>query len=709
MVIKNEKEASPKKSSTESKTDLPLCNDEDKDEEEEIDAESKFYKVDDQIDCTDASIGSWFEAKILKIITKGNKLLYKVQWDLTDAKDDEPFNVEENKIRPRAWKILDFNSLDLKQKVMLNHNLEEPGSIGNWYDFTISKIKNTQGVKELKGTLHIGNDTGSMENCTIKVKTDVYEIESPVLLSERDDELIKSQISSERRKLPVKCKHCKDNPNRTCRECSCRACGRKHDPHLTLLCDECNDAYHLACLKPPLTELPEEDDWYCPDCKVNENEVIKVGQKAHPKKKPANLVGSTRDWGKGFACVGRTKTCTIVPNNHRGPIPGIDVGTSWKFRVQVSEAGVHRPPVAGISGSAKDCAYSIVLSGGYEDDVDDGVQFLYTGAGGRDLSGNKRTAKQGFDQTLTLTNLALARNCNAPVNATDGNESKDWKKGIPIRVVRNSKLAKHSKYAPEEGNRYDGIYKVVKYWQETGQSGFKVWRYMLRRDDPAPPPWTKEGKKRIESLGLQMIYPDGYHEAQKKKLNDEKRKSLNKSSNSVVSKDVSLKDVAEENISPKVNQKNTNKKSPRKRTSKGTKRKSEVQIDKFFIRAEPQPTKKIKTAYELSEEVKKLVEEDTLNVQLWNTCNEVLINGKQEYLEKVSVEFACVICQDLVVNPNTTLCSHNICSSCLKRSFSCNTFECPMCRNPLDKDYKIEVNQTLSKILLNLFPGYDRR
>ena len=36
--------------------------------------------------------------------------------------------------------------------------------------------------------------------------------------------------------------------------------------------------------------------------------------------------------------------------------------------MQVSEAGVHRPQVAGIHGREKEGAYSIVLSGGYEDD-----------------------------------------------------------------------------------------------------------------------------------------------------------------------------------------------------------------------------------------------------------------------------------------------------------------------------------------------------
>lgn len=39
---------------------------------------------------------------------------------------------------------------------------------------------------------------------------------------------------------------------------------------------------------------------------------------------------------QGMACVGRTKQCTIVPSNHYGPIPGIPVGSLWKFRVQVS-------------------------------------------------------------------------------------------------------------------------------------------------------------------------------------------------------------------------------------------------------------------------------------------------------------------------------------------------------------------------------------
>jgi E3 ubiquitin-protein ligase UHRF1 len=48
------------------------------------------------------------------------------------------------------------------------------------------------------------------------------------------------------------------------------------------------------------------------------------------------------------------------------------------------------------------------------------------------------------------------------------------------------------------------IAQVVRYWPEKGQSGFIVWRYLLRRDDENPAPWTEEGQKIIEDLGLEL-------------------------------------------------------------------------------------------------------------------------------------------------------------------------------------------------------------
>lgn len=154
----------------------------------------------------------------------------------------------------------------------------------------------------------------------------------------------------------------------------------------------------------------------------------------------------------------------------------------------------------------------------------------------QDASATQSHGSAALTQTeLCLSCRALALNCSAPINDKHGAEAKDWRAGKPVRVVRSVKGGKHSKYAPLEGNRYDGIYKarrggapclgqekglcswllqgvmvlpclfqVVKYWPETGKSGFLVWRYLLRRDDEEPAPWTKEGKDRMKKLGLTM-------------------------------------------------------------------------------------------------------------------------------------------------------------------------------------------------------------
>ncbi len=213
------------------------------------------------------------------------------------------------------------------------------------------------------------------------------------------------------------CKRCKNNPDKPCKECGCNECGLKDRDDMTLVCDECEYYYHLDCLDPPLEKIPE-GDWYCPCCRNDDNEIVKPGAYLKASKKKAKMPSAKnckRDWGNGMATVGRSKSCTKVPSDHFGPIPGIDVGMCWKYRIQLSEEGVHRPPVAGIAGQPTKGSQSIVLAGGYEDDADNGDEFYYTGAGGRDLSGNKRTAEQSFDQELTKSNLALAVSCNAKV------------------------------------------------------------------------------------------------------------------------------------------------------------------------------------------------------------------------------------------------------------------------------------------------------
>ncbi|XP_035791174.1 bromodomain adjacent to zinc finger domain protein 1A-like [Anopheles albimanus] len=70
--------------------------------------------------------------------------------------------------------------------------------------------------------------------------------------------------------------------SRSAERISCMICRRKVDPDLTLLCDECNRACHIYCLKPKLKEVPA-GDWFCMKCRP---ENFKAKQGPAKKKKP---------------------------------------------------------------------------------------------------------------------------------------------------------------------------------------------------------------------------------------------------------------------------------------------------------------------------------------------------------------------------------------------------------------------------------------
>ncbi|XP_069818043.1 E3 ubiquitin-protein ligase UHRF2 [Dendropsophus ebraccatus] len=729
-----------------------------------IDPGIGIYKINELVDVRDVTIGAWFEAHVENVTraTKGHKNgkahvkgghsckgtngslspeHYKENSGVSDTTpstsyseyvddedvtyfikyDDYPENgiveIETSNMRPRARTTLKWSDLKVGAVVMVNYNIETPEERGFWFDAEITDLKeNSRTNKEVYVKILLGGPDDAINDCKVVFSDEIYKIEKPGAypLSSGDGEF--------KRKSGPECKHCKADPNAECRFCSCYLCGGKQDAHMQLLCDECNMAYHIYCLNPPLSKIPEDEDWYCPSCKNDSTEVVKAGEKLKQSKKKAKMPSasteSQRDWGKGMACVGRTKECTIVPSNHYGPIPGVPVGALWKFRVQVSEAGVHRPHVGGIHGRSNDGAYSLVLAGGFEDEVDRGDEFTYTGSGGRDLSGNKRIGEHSFDQTLTHMNRALALNCDAALNDKDGAESKNWRAGKPVRVVRSSKGRRISKYAPEDGNRYDGIYKVVKYWPEIGKCGFLVWRYLLRRDDAEPAPWTAEGIERSKKLGLTLQFPEGYLEAM---ANKEKKDKVKKQP----VKSEPSSPVSPSSQTPQSGAGNQNKQDDADQHSHSTRsssRHSSTQSNGNQKRPtedddleEVIPTKLIKRseeeqggeAFQLTEQQHWLIKEDSPNQKLWD---EVLSSIKEgpNFLKKVEQTFMCVCCQELVYQPVTTACLHNVCKSCLQRSFRAEVYTCPACRHDLGKTYTMVPNKVLQTLLDQFFPGYSK-
>ncbi|MFL0023747.1 YDG/SRA domain-containing protein [Streptomyces sp. NBUL23] len=148
-----------------------------------------------------------------------------------------------------------------------------------------------------------------------------------------------------------------------------------------------------------------------------------------------------------------------------GHVNDVPPGTLYESRGEVKAAKLHKENEAGISwgrdGEGERAADAIVLNKGYEDDVDNWQEVIYTGAGGKTRNSTKQTSDQTWDNK---GNASLRRS---------------RVKGNFVRVIRGS--AGERAYSPVIGYRYDGLYKVVEDWSETGRSGFRICRFMLHR------------------------------------------------------------------------------------------------------------------------------------------------------------------------------------------------------------------------------------
>jgi putative restriction endonuclease len=138
-----------------------------------------------------------------------------------------------------------------------------------------------------------------------------------------------------------------------------------------------------------------------------------------------------------------------------GAIPGVPINSHFTNRRSLYDAGVHRDIRRGICGGGFPGrgAESIVLSGGYEDDLDLGDLVYYTGIGKRDRDG----VLTG-DQEFSGLNRSLASNVDS---------------GQPVRLIR----------AEGKSLSFAGLFLVEDAFLRLGRSGFMICQYRLRAFD----------------------------------------------------------------------------------------------------------------------------------------------------------------------------------------------------------------------------------
>lgn len=144
-----------------------------------------------------------------------------------------------------------------------------------------------------------------------------------------------------------------------------------------------------------------------------------------------------------------------------GPVPGVKVGDKFRYFAQLNAIGLHLPNQSGIGyikQGRKLLATSVVASGVYDDDLQQRDLLIYIGEGGN-LNDPKKSPQ---DQKLKRGNLALAN------SVTEKNA---------VRVIRYF-------FAAPNGIKiymYDGLYRVVKYWEDKGPTGKTVYKFQMNR------------------------------------------------------------------------------------------------------------------------------------------------------------------------------------------------------------------------------------
>lgn len=109
------------------------------------------------------------------------------------------------------------------------------------------------------------------------------------------------------------CTGCLDDPSvEHCCFCGCRRCYGKHDSSNILVCDGCDEEWHIYCLDPPLHSVPRSSEWFCKKCTLRiekeraaralKNDARRsdsVADKVDPKKKVKSGRGRGRPPGSG--------------------------------------------------------------------------------------------------------------------------------------------------------------------------------------------------------------------------------------------------------------------------------------------------------------------------------------------------------------------------------------------------------------------------
>nr|GMC80901.1 histone-lysine N-methyltransferase, H3 lysine-9 specific SUVH6-like [Ipomoea batatas] len=167
--------------------------------------------------------------------------------------------------------------------------------------------------------------------------------------------------------------------------------------------------------------------------------------------------------------VKKMRSLYIQRTNSPGPVPGVEVGDKFLYRMELNLVGLHTHIQKGIgficNGAGERIATSVVASpsGGYANETSDPNVLIYCGQGGDMVSGI-----QHEDQSLNNPGNNALKNSIRLKN--------------PVRVIRGTKEKKSCvSRADATTFVYDGLYEVVGLWRDTSCNGKLLYKFKMVR------------------------------------------------------------------------------------------------------------------------------------------------------------------------------------------------------------------------------------
>ncbi|KAL3683376.1 hypothetical protein R1sor_001398 [Riccia sorocarpa] len=87
----------------------------------------------------------------------------------------------------------------------------------------------------------------------------------------------------------------------------CKVCGEREDATTSLICDECEQVYHMTCVNSRMKIVPRVDEWYCRPCKKMKKHREASGE--------LDLGAENRGWWREDAGIGKVERELMKMNN----------------------------------------------------------------------------------------------------------------------------------------------------------------------------------------------------------------------------------------------------------------------------------------------------------------------------------------------------------------------------------------------------------